>query len=52
MPDDGSAARRSTAAGWAKRLGWLVGFWAAGVIGLALVAFALRLVMRWAGFSA
>lgn len=51
MPDGGNTPRRRAGTGWAKRLGWLAGLWAAGVLALALVAFALRLVMRWAGLS-
>lgn len=36
---------------WMTRLGWLVLFWVGGVATLALVAYLLRVVMNWAGFS-
>lgn len=39
-------------AGWVKRVGWLVVLWAAGVAGLALIAYLIRVFMNWAGFSA
>ena len=35
-----------------RQLGWLLALWAAGVVALGLVAAALRLVMRSAGFGA
>ncbi|WP_325440842.1 DUF2474 family protein [Pusillimonas sp.] len=34
------------------RLGWMAVFWAMGVAALALVAYLLRVLMNWAGFSA
>lgn len=36
---------------WVKRIGWLVLLWAAGVAGLTLVAWLIRVFMNWAGFS-
>ena len=38
-------ARHPRPGGLARRLGWFVGLWAAGVAALALVAYALRLVI-------
>src|SRR5690625_966424 len=37
---------------WARRVGWLVLLWAAGVATLGLVAWLIRVFMTWAGFSA
>lgn len=37
---------------WVARIGWLLLFWGAGVVTLALVAYILRVFMNWAGFSA
>ena len=34
---------------WLGRIGWLVALWAGGVLALALVALALRLLMHAAG---
>lgn len=34
-----------------KRLGWFAAYWLLGVLALAAVAFALRLVMNAAGLS-
>lgn len=36
---------------WIKRVGWLVVLWTAGVAGLAVVAWLIRVFMNWAGFS-
>jgi hypothetical protein len=36
---------------WWKRLAWLVFIWLLGVSALGLVAFALKLVMHFAGLS-
>lgn len=36
---------------WVRRVGWLVVLWGAGVAGLALVAWLIRVFMTWAGFS-
>ena len=44
--------RRNTKRRWVVRIGWLLFFWGAGVIALALVAYILRMLMNWAGFSA
>ncbi|WP_332673329.1 DUF2474 family protein [Aromatoleum sp.] len=52
MPDDGNAARQPAAGAWAKRLGWLAGLWAAGVVTLGAVTLLLRLLARWAGLAA
>ncbi len=38
--------------GWPARLAWLLGLWAAGVGGLAVVAYVLRLVMKSLGMTA
>lgn len=43
-----AGARRT----WARRLGWLLAYWIAGVGGLAIVAGVLKLFMRAAGLSA
>jgi len=34
---------------WLRRLGWMVGLWAAGVAALFLVASLIRMVMHAAG---
>lgn len=34
---------------WLRRLGWLVGLWAGGVLALYLVAGLIRLIMHAAG---
>lgn len=34
---------------WLRRLGWMAVLWLGGVVGLALVAFVIRVVMRLAG---
>jgi hypothetical protein len=36
---------------WLKRIGWLLLLWAASVAALALIAAALKLVMRAAGLT-
>lgn len=36
---------------WCRRLLWLVGLWTASVLGLALLAWLLRLLMNAAGLS-
>jgi len=36
---------------WAVRAGWLVLLWAGGVAAVGLVAYLLRVLMNWAGFS-
>jgi len=36
---------------WWKRIAWLVFLWLLGVGALGLVAFALKLVMRFAGLT-
>lgn len=36
---------------WLKRVGWLVLLWSAGVAGLGLIAWLIRVFMNWAGFS-
>jgi hypothetical protein len=36
----------------ARRLGWLLLFWAAGVLALGALALCLRLLMRLAGLGA
>jgi hypothetical protein len=36
---------------WMKRIGWLVLLWASSVAALAVVAAALKLVMRAAGLT-
>lgn len=51
MAGDDDGARRARAAAWVKRLGWLAGLWAAGVVTLGAVALLLRLVARWAGVA-
>jgi len=37
---------------WLRRLAWLLAFWVAGVVALALVAGLLRQFMNWAGLTA
>jgi len=37
---------------WPKRIAWLVGLWALGVLALGLVAGLLRLLMNAAGLTA
>ncbi|MCC2595562.1 DUF2474 domain-containing protein [Pusillimonas sp. MFBS29] len=37
---------------WIRRLGWLLGIWAASIAVLALVAYLLRLVMNAVGMTA
>ncbi len=41
-------ARRET---WARRAGWLLLLWAAGVASVAALAALLRGLMRWAGLA-
>jgi hypothetical protein len=36
---------------WLHRLGWLVLLWIGGVVSMALLAGALRLLMAWAGMQ-
>jgi hypothetical protein len=36
---------------WLRRTGWLVAIWTISVAGLALVALALRLLMKSAGLT-
>lgn len=36
---------------WLRRIAWLVGIWAASVGILAIVAYALRLLMNMAGMT-
>lgn len=36
---------------WSTRFAWLIVIWAASVSILALVAYALRFVMGWAGLT-
>ena len=48
MPDDAPDAH---ARRWTTRMAWLVVIWAASVSVLALVAYALRFVMGWAGLA-
>jgi len=36
---------------WWHRLGWLVLLWLGGVVSLALLAGALRVLMAWAGLQ-
>ena len=36
---------------WWKRVGWLLLLWLLGVGALAVVAFALKVLMRFAGFT-
>jgi hypothetical protein len=35
--------------GWLRRLGWLAGLWAGGVLALLLVASVIRFIMHAAG---
>ena len=37
---------------WGRRIGWLVGLWAAGVALLGLASWLLKGFMRWAGLTA
>ncbi len=37
---------------WLRRMGWLLGIWAASIAVLALVAYVLRLIMNAAGMTA
>lgn len=37
---------------WLKRVGWLLGIWAASIAALALVAYVLRLIMNAVGMTA
>jgi hypothetical protein len=37
---------------WARRLGWMVLIWAASVVGLAVVASILRILMSLGGLTA
>ena len=37
---------------WAKRIGWLILLWAAGVVTVGLVAVAFRVLMNLAGLTA
>jgi len=37
---------------WLYRVAWLVAIWAASVAALAAAAWALRLLMGWAGMTA
>lgn len=45
------AAQTTSPRGWLKRLGWLVLIWLASVASLAVVALAIRLLMRALGMS-
>lgn len=45
-------ARDGRRASWRRRIAWLIGIWAASIAVLALVAYALRLVMNAAGMTA
>ncbi|MFO1315789.1 MAG: DUF2474 domain-containing protein [Burkholderiales bacterium] len=36
---------------WVRRVGWLVALWAGGVAVVAMTAYGLRIVMRWAGLG-
>ena len=36
---------------WSRRFGWLVAIWAASVAALAVVALALKAIMRLVGMS-
>jgi len=36
---------------WLHRLGWLVLLWIGGVVSMALLAAALRLLMAWVGMQ-
>lgn len=36
---------------WARRLGWLVALWVAGVLAVGGLALALRAVMGWVGLK-
>ncbi len=42
---------QKTAPSWRKRLGWFILIWLCSVAGLALAAYAMRLLMRMAGMS-
>jgi hypothetical protein len=48
MRDEASDAR---ARRWTTRIVWLVAIWAASIAVLAVVAYALRFVMGWAGLT-
>jgi len=37
---------------WAKRIGWLILLWAAGVLAVGVVAVAFRILMNLAGLTA
>lgn len=37
---------------WLKRVGWMLGIWAASIAALALLAYLLRLLMNAAGMTA
>lgn len=36
---------------WSKRVGWLVGIWAASIVVLAILAYGLRIIMNWVGMT-
>ena len=47
MPAD--ARKTDRVALWARRVGWLVALWVAGVLAVGALAYGLRLVMGWIG---
>ncbi|MFO1325389.1 MAG: DUF2474 family protein [Burkholderiales bacterium] len=47
MPAD--ARKTERLALWARRAGWLVALWVAGVLAVGALALALRAVMGWIG---
>jgi hypothetical protein len=51
MTGDAGAARGLRRREWARRVGWLVAYWAGGVAVVGVVAYGLRGVMRWVGLG-
>lgn len=48
MPSDDATPRSRL---WLRRIGWLLVFWALGVVAVGMTAYVLKFFMRMAGLS-
>ena len=51
MAEEADASGRARRRTWARRVGWLVVYWAGGVAAVGVAAYGLRGVMRWVGLG-